>query len=404
MKKKLLLIFSICLAIVAFVIIGGTISGDHLTTKKTPENEKIYIGVFESLSGVNAAGGNQELLGLEYVRSQRPTVYVGGIPYDIEFVIKDNASEAMAAEKAAQQLASSGISAVLGSYGSAVSIIGGEIFKDAGIPAIGISCTNPGVTAENSLYFRICFTDDLQGKVLAKYVYGSGLRNIAVITQAGDTYSKGLGQYFTDEFESLGGEVIDFSFNSVQTNFEDLAHEIMKSGSDGVFMPSPAYSGAIFIKQSRRAGMSLPIFGSDTWDTEIIISETGSYGKNVFFSSAFDADASSQSNSAGFAAKFSSWVSEDEDRIEQNGGSSYAAPVAALAYDAYNALADAIENADSFESAAIAENLAGYSFTGVTGDISFDGSGNAGKKDVFIKTIDAMAKKFELLQTVAAAQ
>lgn len=402
MKKKMLLVFSICLAIVIFVIVGGAISGDRLTTKKPPENEKIYIGVFEPLSGINSVGGKQELLGLEYARSQRPTVKVEGVTYDIEFVVRDNASEATAAERAARQLVSADVSAVLGSYGSAVSIVGSEVFKEAAIPAIGISCTNPEVTSNNELYFRTCFTDDLQGKVMAKYVYGTGLRSIAVVTQAGDAYSKGLGEFFSAEFEKSGGEVLSFSFNSVQTNFENLAKDISASDVDGVYMPSSSISGGIFIKQAREARMNLPVFGSDTWDTQTLIDDTQISGKNIFFSSSFDSGATD--SGASFAAKFSSWVAESEERLEQNGGSSYATPVAALAYDAYTALANAIETADSFVPEAIAQQLQGYSVSGVTGDILFDELGNPKKKAVYIKTINVTANRFDLVQTVETAK
>lgn len=58
---------------------------------------------------------------------------------------------------------------MLGSYGSGVSIAASDTFKQAGIPAIGVTCTNPNVTAGNSHYFRICFLDPFQGTVLANY-------------------------------------------------------------------------------------------------------------------------------------------------------------------------------------------------------------------------------------------
>ena len=54
---------------------------------------------------------------------------------------------------------------VLGSYGSGVSIAAATTFGDAGVPAIGVTCTNPQVTQVSDTYYRICFIDPFQGTV-----------------------------------------------------------------------------------------------------------------------------------------------------------------------------------------------------------------------------------------------
>lgn len=70
---------------------------------------------------------------------------------------------------AASKLVSDGVSVVLGSYGSSVAIAASDIFKQGGVPAIGVTCTNPQVTQGNTHYFRICFLDPFQGTVLASF-------------------------------------------------------------------------------------------------------------------------------------------------------------------------------------------------------------------------------------------
>ena len=96
--------------------------------------------------------------------------------------------------------------AVVGSYGSGVSIAAGEIFADAMIPAMGASCTNPQVTFGNDFYFRVAFLDPFQGTVMANYAFQNGAKKAAVITQLGDDYSSGLGSFFTNAFVALAGE------------------------------------------------------------------------------------------------------------------------------------------------------------------------------------------------------
>ena len=95
----------------------------------------VKIGVFEPASGDSGAGGKQEMLGMQYANYVQPTVEIGGETYTVELVYADNGSSADKAPSAAQQLVSEGVSVVLGSYGSGVSIAGSQYFADAGIPS-----------------------------------------------------------------------------------------------------------------------------------------------------------------------------------------------------------------------------------------------------------------------------
>ena len=106
----------------------------------------VKIGVFEPASGDNGAGGKQETLGVQYANKVQPTVEIGGETYNVELVIVDNESSNDKAPTAAANLVAQNVSIVLGSYGSGVSIAAGDVFNKAGIPAMGITCTNPQVT------------------------------------------------------------------------------------------------------------------------------------------------------------------------------------------------------------------------------------------------------------------
>ena len=129
----------------------------------------VKIGVFEPASGDNGAGGKQEVLGIEYANSVAPTVDIGGETYNVELVEVDNQSSTDKAVTAAQELVSKKVSVVLGSYGSGVSIAAASTFADAGLPAIGVSCTNSAVTEGQDYYFRTCFLDPFQGSVMADF-------------------------------------------------------------------------------------------------------------------------------------------------------------------------------------------------------------------------------------------
>jgi len=153
--------------------------------------ETVKIGIFEPQTGDSGAGGKQEMLGMQYANSLQPTVEINGVTYEVQLVAADNGSSADKAPSAAQQLVSEGVAVVLGSYGSGVSIAGSPYFADAGIPAIGVTCTNPQVTAGNDHYFRICFLDPFQGTVLANYAYNDlGVTTAYCLAELGNDYDR----------------------------------------------------------------------------------------------------------------------------------------------------------------------------------------------------------------------
>ena len=148
---------------IALLLLAAMISGC------SGGGNQVRIGVFEPQSGDNGAGGKQEILGMQYANHITPTVDIGGKTYNVVLEIADNQSANDKAPSAAQTLVSKNCSIVLGSYGSGVSMAASATFGDAGIPVIGVTCTNPLVTQGNNHYFRICFLDPFQGTVLANF-------------------------------------------------------------------------------------------------------------------------------------------------------------------------------------------------------------------------------------------
>ena len=169
MKKRVLSV------LLAAAMLSTLIAGCERTPESTSDSSSaaggdvVKIGVFEPASGDNGAGGKQETLGIQYANYVTPTVEIGGKEYTVQLDIVDNESSNDKAPSAAATLVSDGVSVVLGSYGSGVSIAGSDTFKEAGIPVIGVTCTNPQITEGNTHYFRICFLDPFQGTVLANF-------------------------------------------------------------------------------------------------------------------------------------------------------------------------------------------------------------------------------------------
>lgn len=393
MKKFFALLLTLAMAL-SLVACGSSNNGgsDASNDGGSASGEKVIkIGVYEPSSGANGAGGKKEILGIEYANSVAPTVEIGGEEYEVELVIVDNQSENDKGVSAAQQLVQEGVSIALGSYGSGVSMAAAPVFEEAGIPAIGCSCTNPGVTLGNPYYFRVCYLDPFQGSVLANLAVDEFQADVAyVFTELGDDYSVGLGEYFTQEFERLGGTVVADQNPAGNTDMSGFVNAAKAANADVIFAPSSTTVASLLIDQAASAG--IPLIAGDTWDDAVILQAATKSGADVYFSTFYDEGASDLA--ADFMTGFKEWLNANSDKLNNNGGTDTVSAVSALGYDAYMVALEAIKAAGSTDGEAICQALADVTYTGVTGDVVFDDEGDVDKNIIFIKGVDTEAGTF----------
>ena len=364
-------------------VAGTAISGDT-----------IKIGVFEPTTGENGGGGMQEVLGIRYANTVAPTVDINGTTYNIELVEVDNQSDKTAAVTAAQSLISSGVVGVIGSYGSGVSIAAGQTYAEAGVPAIGCSCTNPQVTLGNDFYFRTCFLDPFQGTVMASYAAEEmGYKTAAIISQNGDDYSTGIAAYFKQAFESLGGTIVaDETYQTNESDFNAILTTVKASAAECVFIPCSIATATLILPQAQAVGLDAHILGSDTWENESIVMAAGSAAEGVVFSTFFDENDESTPMAKDFVNGFKAYLNEDPQRVTLNGGTDGVAAVSALGYDAYMTMVAALASLDGVEgdltSVNLRDALAAVNHDGVTGNITFDETGDANKDSAYLKKVE----------------
>ena len=386
MKKVIALVLAL---VMVFALCACGSSDSASSTKAASSDEKVVkIGVFEPTSGQNAAGGKKEILGIEYAHSLNPTIDINGETYNIELVYADNASDAAKAPSAAQLLISNNVSVVIGTYGSGCAIAAGDLFAEAKIPAIGTSCTNPQVTLGNDYYFRIAYIDPFQGAVMASYALKNGCKNCVVIVEAGDDYSAGFGNYFSEAMVNGGASCDTVTFQTGETDFSTIMANIKSKGYDGIFAPVSIETAPLIINQAREAGVECQIMAGDTWDDISIAERAGANANGVFFSAFFDASDTSNEAGVEFNKGILEWIAADATRTENNGGAADAiSSVTPCGYDAYMAAYTAILAAQSTDGEAIRDALASLEVKGlVTGDLKFDENGDAIKNYVAIKT------------------
>ena len=350
----------------------GAASGDKV----------IKIGVFEPSTGDSAAGGKKEILGMQFANAETPTVTVGGTEYTVELVIADNGSSTDKAPSAASELVAKGVSLVLGSYGSGVSMAAGPIFNDAGLAAMGVTCTNPNVTAGNDYYFRICFLDNFQADVLANFAMDKFNAKVAYcLGENGNEYDQGLIAFFKGVFEANGGKVITDSFPTNNSDFTSYLNKAKSEGADVIFTPvSIAYATQI-ITQAASLGIEAPFLGSDTLDDNMVLEAAKGTNIQLYVSTFYQ-----EGGAPNFDAGIKAYINGNADALAANGGNDTISAVTAMGYDAYYVALEAIKAAGSGDAAAIKAALPGVTLDGVSGAIAFDEIGDAVRDTAFIKT------------------
>ena len=356
----------------------------------------VRIGVFEPATGDSGAGGKQEMLGMQYANKETPTVEIGGETYNVELVYADNASDASKAPTAAGQLVSQDVAVVLGTYGSSCAIAGGPTFDEAGLAAIGVTCTNPNVTAGNDYYFRICFLDPFQGTVLANFAQEKfSAKKAYLLGELGNDYDQGLLTYFEQAF---GGDCVKDSFPTNTSDFSTYLNKAVSEGADVIFCPvSIAYSTQI-VKLAASMGLNIPILGSDTLDSNMVLEAAKDSGVQLYVSTFYQ-----EGGAPDFDNGIKEWLNSDSTAMTNNGGNDTIAAVTAMGYDAYYTALEALKAAGSPDKAAVKAALPSLTYTGVSGAIAFDSTGDAIRDTAYIKTSDNAAGAWTL-ETVQTAK
>lgn len=368
--KKLLSVMAVsALAMGLFTGCGGE--------EKAADQNVVKVGVFLPLTGDNAAGGELELRGIKLANKLHPEV----LGKKVELVVADNKSDkAEAASVAARLIEKDKVSVLVGSYGSSLSMAAGNIVKENKVPAVGTSCTNPQVTANNDYYFRACFIDPFQGKVMAEYAHQNGFKKVAIVQEVSNDYSVGLAKFFREEFVKLTGDensIVDVAnYQTGDKDFTAILTNIKALNPDAVFAPGNFTESALLVKQARQLGIDAQFMGGDTWETQEFIDVGGKDVEGVALSTAFDREKASTEEAKKFLDAYTK---------EYNGEPS---ALTAMAYDAYLIAVSGIEKAGTAtDTVKIRDAIAATKdLECVTGMTTLDENGDP-IKGVVIKTV-----------------
>lgn len=369
-KLRLLLTFAILLGL-------GSLQA---CKPAAPEAQKeIKIGVIAPITGEISNVGQSTVNAAEMAVkevNENGGLYVNGEKYQIVLVIEDNEDKEQSAVAAAQKLINQdGVVAIVGPQASRNAIPVSNIAENAKIPMISPWSTNPDTTSGKTYVFRVAFIDSFQGQVMARFTFEEfGGQKIAVLYDIASDYNKGIAEIYKEIVENAGGQVVAFeTYTTGEQDFTAQLARIKDSGAEVLFLPNYYNEVPLQAKQAREMGITATIIGSDAWSG--IAEEDLGQLEGSFFSTHYAPDIANDA-----AQRFIEAYQQTYEQIPDD--------VAALTYDAFGLLFQAIQ-LQGVDSESIRTGLAAIeAYTGVTGTMEYRGTGDPIKSAVIIKIED----------------
>jgi len=359
------------------LLVCGTVAG--FIASGAQAAEPIKIGHLASLTGAEAAFGTSSENGVRLAMEERNAA--GGIlGRPVEIISVDDQSKNQEVNNCMSKLIQQDkVVAVIGEIASSNTIAAAPAAQRAKVPLVSPGATNPDVTKRGDYVFRVCYTDDFQGKTIAEFAYKRlSVHNAAIVTDQASAYSISLSKIVKENFEKLGGKVVrEVTYKKTDSDYNAQVNEALQAKPDVLFLTGYYTNVGNIVQTARKAGFSGPIVGGDGWDADALYQIGGKALDNCYFTNHYSPDAPSP-RAKDFIAKYQAKHGTVPDAM------------AVLGYDAAIVLFDAIHRAGSAEGPKIRDALAATKdFPALTGNITIDKDRNAKKGIVVVGIKDA---------------
>lgn len=294
----------------------------------------------------------------------------GGINGEkVELIVEDDGGDPRTAALAAQKLTTSGVKAVIGTYGSAVTEASQNIFDEAGVVQVATGSTNVRLTEKGlKNFFRTCPRDDEQGAVAAKVIKEKGYKNVALLHD-NSSYAKGLADETKALLEKQGIKVGFYdALTPGERDYNAILTKLKAANPDIIFFTGYYPEVGMLLRQKQEMKWGVPMMGGDAANNLDLVKIAGKdAAKGYFFLSPpvpqdFDT-AEAKAFLAAYKAKYNSLPNS---------------VWSVLAGDAFNVIAEAAAKGGKAEPEAITKYLKTglKNYPGLSGQISFNDKGD----------------------------
>lgn len=245
--------------------LGLLVLGSILVSCGGKEEAVVKIALASPLTGDLAAMGSGMkralIIAISNINTQN---LLDGVKVVAEF-FDDRADPKEAVNVANRIISDKYIVGVVGHLNSGCSIPASDVYARKGIVMVTPASTNPKLTQKGLRnVFRVCATDNVQGKAAAQFVYELlKIKKVAVIHDKTE-YGLGLAEEFTKTFTNIGGKVLCFEgINVGDRDFKALLTKIKSLNPEAIYFGGTYAEGGLISRQANDLGMNIPIIGGD---------------------------------------------------------------------------------------------------------------------------------------------
>ncbi len=356
------------------------------STAAGASGDTIKVGVMGPLSGNVSVYGQAVVNGAAlYLKQVNANGGING--KQIEILTEDEQGDATQAVNCFTKMVDEGMTALIGDVTTTPTLAVVAESADYNMPMVTASATAEAVTYDaetdtvNANVFRATFTDPFQGIKMADYAYQKlGYTKAAVIFKKGADYNEGLAENFVNEFESLGGTIVDQeSYSEGDVDFKTQLTTILGKAPETVFCPNYYEEVGQILSQAESVGLTVPFLGGDGWDG------LEGYATN------------DQLKDTYFCANYAKGSNpEFEDAYKAEYGQEYPNGFAPLGYDAAKTVVYGLQAAedagleagtDDYKQAVI-DAIASGTIDGITGTFTFDEHHDPVKQTAILTYVD----------------
>ena len=333
-----------------------------LTVGCSSARAEIVIAVASSMSGPEAAGGEQFRRGAE--KAVADINAKGGLlGQKVQLLVEDDACDPKQARNVAEDVVSKKGVFVAGHFCSSSSIPASEVYEEAGVIQISPGSTNPKLTERGyTNIFRVCGRDDAQGPTSAAYVTSAMKGKSVAVVHDKSAYGKGLADEFLKAFNKLGGkEVLYEAITPGEKDYGALVSKLKNAKADIIFYGGYKTEAGLIVRQSVEQGLKAIVIGGDALAFSEYWAITGPAGEGTMMT--FSPDPRKIPGNADLVKWFRDQKFEPETYT-------------LYTYATVQAWALAVQKAGSTDASKVAAALRANKFDTALGSIGFDAKGD----------------------------
>src|ERR1051325_1519295 len=359
----------------AFIFVGLTaviiavLVGCGRDTSQPPQSLKIapeiVLGASFPLTGDNASYGTDAREGIELALDGINGA--GGINgRKIRIIYEDDVVDPKRGVSNMEKLASvDKVPVVLGSAGSGGSLAMAPVANRTKTVLISPISSAAAVTDAGPYVFRTCPSDAAQAEIVAKWMQEKGHKKVGGL-YVNNAWGGGLLNGFKTAFAAGGGTgVAEEGAEETITDYRAHLTKLKAANCDALYMPTYSKQGGRILNQAKDLGVSVPIFGGDTWGAQELFDAAGAAADGAFFVVPEKFEGTEYKE---FAKKYQSKYGK---RPDFNASSSYdCMHVVAVA------LKKVLDSGQPITGETVKAALEGSTFNGATGATKFDANGD----------------------------